>query len=134
MLHGFVSLGFFSLSLSVLLGALGAHALKQLLQPNLWQTFHTGITYHQLSAIWIILLGIIISKTTFGLPAQPFLQLQRQLKRAGWCLLVGQILFSGNCYIYALTEIKFFVHLVPVGGICMIVGLLMSAVVLWPKN
>jgi len=99
-----------SLSLSVALGAMGAHLLKQTLTPAALQTFQTGIHYHQLLTVVLMILLIKFSNE-FHL-----------IRGAFYSMGLGMILFSGNCYLYAITEVKFLVHLIPIGGVLMICG------------
>ena len=111
--HAILSMASFLLAISIVLGALAAHALKQCLEPNLFNTFQVGVHYQQLQAVGLLVLGLFIyfKPYTFNKFKFPLI-----------FHTVGLILFCGNCYIYALTEIKFFVHLIPVGGVCMIIA------------
>lgn len=111
--HSVLSLASFLLAISIVLGALATHALKQQLEPNLFNTFTVGVHYHQLQSLGLLVLGLFIyfKPNTFSKFKYPLI-----------LHTVGLLLFSGNCYIYALTQIKFFVHLVPIGGVLMIVG------------
>lgn len=110
---GLMGLGALSLGLAILLGALCAHALKNRLTPELLQTFQVGVHYQQLQSLGLLIFATYLARR------KDFLLLLR------WPIflqIMGMILFSGNCYLYALTEIKWIVHLVPLGGVCMIVG------------
>ena len=44
------------------------------------------------------------------------------MKWTGILFLAGIFLFSFGCYTYALTGVKTFVHIVPLGGISFIAG------------
>lgn len=111
--HVVLSMASFLLAISIVIGALAAHALKQSLEPNLFNTFQVGVHYHQLQAIGLLVLGLFIYFKPYTLS---------KFRTPLILHFAGLILFSGNCYIYALTQIKFFVHLVPIGGILMIVA------------
>lgn len=111
--HAVLSMASFLLAISIVLGALAAHALKQSLEANLFNTFQVGVHYHQLQSLGLLLIGFFIyfKPNTFNRFRVPLI-----------LHTLGLLMFSGNCYIYALTEMKFFVHLVPIGGMMMIIA------------
>lgn len=106
-------LSFASLSgmLSVILGAFSAHALKDQLSANLLDTFQTGVQYqmtHSLAIVFIVLL---------------YRQLPNSLLIYSAIFMVtGILLFSGSLYMLALTEVKWFGPVTPLGGLCFIIG------------
>lgn len=99
------------LFLAVVVGAFGAHGLKSFVSPEKLVTFETGVRYHFYHAFGIFLIGLLQQLT----PA-----LTLNLARSAF--LVGILLFSGNCYLYAVTGIKIFAMIVPVGGGLFILG------------
>ncbi len=105
----YLQLSFFLLALSVALGAMGAHALEKSISPKALATFHTGIRYFTYHSLAILL--IASSKN-----------LLLNLKWAKRLIFLGMIFFSGNCILYALTEVKTFAMLVPIGGFSFIFG------------
>lgn len=94
---------------AVMLGAFGAHGLKKLLEPKLLETFHTGVRYQVYHALALLLCGIL------GLH-------NIKTKRASLCFFIGIIFFSINCYIYALSQVKVFAMIIPIGGASFILG------------
>ncbi|WP_372655022.1 DUF423 domain-containing protein [Halobacteriovorax sp.] len=98
------------MALAVALGAMGAHAFEKTLSVKNLATFKTGVEYHMLHAFGLIFLGIMdkVFSDRFRIESTLF--------------VLGIILFSFNCYIYALTEIKVFALLIPVGGVTFIMG------------
>ena len=97
--------------LAVILGAFAAHGLKNQLPENLLATFQTGVTYqmyHALAALLVVLLYKSAPSTL--------------LVWAGGAFLLGIVLFSGSLYALALTQIKWFGPITPIGGVCFIVG------------
>lgn len=114
----FVFIGALFCFLGVVAGALGAHALRGMLE----QTGGTGnyllateyMFYHGLGSIAV---GIVKSR---GRPAP--------IDLAGWLFVSGSILFQGNLYLIALAELRTFQALTPVGGICLMAGWLALAV------
>jgi uncharacterized membrane protein YgdD (TMEM256/DUF423 family) len=99
------------------LGAIGAHVLKERLSAEQLVTYETGVRYHLFHALALIVIGLIIERQTNGL-----------LQGSAWLMLIGLILFSGGIYAYLGTGVKPFVHIVPVGGLALIVSWLLLAV------
>ncbi len=102
---------------AVMLGALGAHALKDILPEQALDAFKTAVLYQMFHAL--ALLGII--------------GLRKQLKMVSWlvwvqrCWITGVVLFSGS--IYGLTlcgtmgfPVRFLGPVTPVGGIILMIG------------
>ena len=101
----------FSAMLSVMLGAFAAHGLKNRLSEPLLNTFQTGVQYQMYHSLALILLVILYRQVPQSL----------LLYSAGF-MFAGIILFSGSLYMLALTQIKWFGPVTPIGGVCFIVG------------
>lgn len=97
-------------AMSVALGAFGAHGLRATLSQKAMHTFETGVDYQFLHAIALFIVYFIGQMH------------QIQLKLTYWIFVMGIIFFSFNCYIYALSGIKVFAMIVPVGGVLFLVG------------
>lgn len=94
-------------ALGVVLGAFGAHGLKQILTPELIETYRTGIFYHLIHSV--VLLAISLnSKYNLSLPF--------------YFILAGIVLFSFSLYIYTISGIITFAMITPIGGISLILG------------
>ncbi len=104
-------------ALGVGLGAIGAHALKEKLSAEQLVTYETGVRYQLFHALALIVVGLIAEHYAGGL-----------VQGAGWAMLLGIVLFSGGIYAWLATGVKPFVHVVPVGGLSLIVGWLLLAV------
>lgn len=102
------------LGLGVLIGAFGAHGLKNIVDAKKLLTFETGVRYHFYHSFGILILGII---------QQLFHTIN--LNTSFWAFLGGVLLFSFNCYLYALTGNSFFAVIVPIGGGLFIFGWIM---------
>ena len=98
------------LALAVMIGAFGAHGLKNLVTPEKLVTFETGVRYHFYHAFGLVLLGLYQLHAT------------AKLKLTHWAFISGILLFSFNCYFYVLSDAKIFAMIVPVGGTLFIVG------------
>lgn len=110
MLKVFVVLGSINAFLSIALGAFGAHALKDKLTAKMLDVFHTGVQYHMMHAIGLILIGILSEKIAHsGL-----------MNWAGWLMFVGIILFSGSLYLLSTTGISKLGIITPFGGVAFI--------------
>lgn len=110
----------FSAMLSVVLGAFAAHGLKSRLTESLLSTFQTGVQYQMYHSLALILLVILYRQIPQSL----------LLYSAGF-MLAGIVLFSGSLYMLALTQVKWFGPITPLGGVCFIIGwaLLVAAAV-----
>jgi uncharacterized membrane protein YgdD (TMEM256/DUF423 family) len=106
----------------VALGAFGAHALKDYwestLEPSdaayrldIWKT---AIFYHLAHAIVILVLA-------FGCPEKHLARL------ATWCFVIGINIFSGSLYLLALTGMKWMGAIVPIGGVLLLLGWILTA-------
>ncbi|MAZ66060.1 MAG: hypothetical protein CMF25_03025 [Kangiellaceae bacterium] len=100
-----------SLGTAVIFGAFGAHALKDVLTPNLMQAYQTGVAYHFYHSLGMLIIGLIKQ-------ARPSLR----LLGCDWWLLSGTVLFSGSLYIMSITGIRILGMITPLGGICFIIG------------
>jgi uncharacterized membrane protein YgdD (TMEM256/DUF423 family) len=100
---------------AVLLGAFGAHALKETLSAyDSIQTWETAVRYQMWHAIALILLSMIsLSNPT--------------PKMTGPCFLFGTLLFSGSLYGLALDGPKWLGPLTPLGGLSLMIGWLLLA-------
>ena len=99
----------------VVLGALGAHALKSMLTASALESFRTGVTYQMYHALFLLVLGSING-------------LDKSLKKPiFYLILTGVLCFSFS--IYALTtgplaglDFSAIAWLTPVGGVLLICG------------
>lgn len=102
-------------TLSVVLGAFGAHALKKRFSEDQLKSFETGVKYQMYHAIVLIICGI-----TF-----PFVSGMQTLM--AWCFIIGIFLFSFS--IYGLTwssasgkKIRILGPITPLGGLLLVAG------------
>ncbi len=101
--------------LAVLLGAFGAHGLKELVPADSVVSFETGVRYQIYHAFLLLITG---SLTRFNL---------KYLRAVFYFILAGVIFFSGSIYLLAtnsLTNFDFRVIalLTPFGGSLLIIG------------
>jgi uncharacterized membrane protein YgdD (TMEM256/DUF423 family) len=122
----FLLLGAFFAGLGVVLGAFGAHGLKQLVGSETVGTFQTGVQYQMYHAFALLFVGLLYER----LPAS-------MLNWAGGLFVGGIVLFSGSLYLLAglkaankvgLTGIGL---LTPIGGLLFIAGWLLVLIALF---
>ncbi len=117
----FVTLGSLSALIGVALGAFGAHGLKTRVAPEMLSVWQTGVQYHLVHALGLVLIGILCQM----MPAATL------LRSAGWLLLAGTILFSGSLYVMVLSDIKALGMITPLGGVAFLLGWLLLAFAAW---
>ncbi len=99
-------------ALAVMIGAFGAHALKNLLASSgRLETFETAVKYQFYHALTLMLLGILMLSFKHN-----------YYNYAGYSFMIGTIIFSGSLYILCLSGITKFGAITPIGGVFMIVG------------
>lgn len=110
------------LTLAVILGAFGAHALKEKLGNEMMQIYKTGVEYHFYHALGLLLIG--------------GLSLQMPSTLINWssvCLTAGIVIFSGSLYLLSITGINWLGAITPVGGLSFIAGWVLLFIVVWKK-
>lgn len=101
--------------IAVLIGAFGAHGLKQLINADQLQTFETGVKYQMYHALFLLVIANLRS-------------ISFRTKSTIWVLVtIGLILFSGSIYGLATNDLTSFdfksIALVtPLGGTLLISG------------
>jgi uncharacterized membrane protein YgdD (TMEM256/DUF423 family) len=99
--------------LAVALGAHAAHSLKGRVPDEYIGWIETGVTYGL--AHGLALLGV-------ALLAAGGRGSQRALWIAGWCFLLGTVLFSGVLYAMGMTGWRALGWVVPLGGVLFLIG------------
>jgi uncharacterized membrane protein YgdD (TMEM256/DUF423 family) len=104
---------------AVVAGAIGTHFLEETLElpADKLQTYEVAVRFQMYHALALLVVGIL---ATLGR--------SRWLSAAGAAFLLGIVLFSGGIYAWLATDIKPFVHVVPVGGMAWTLGWLMFAI------
>jgi uncharacterized membrane protein YgdD (TMEM256/DUF423 family) len=114
----YITIGALLSALAVILGAFGAHGLKNMLHPAEMAVYQTAVQYHFLHALGLILIGVS------GI-------------RCPWCgrlMLIGILLFSGSLYLLVLTGIGKLGIITPFGGTAFIIAWLLFAWAAWKKT
>ncbi len=116
----FAALGALSGFVAVGAGAFGAHGLKARLAPDLLAVFETGARYQIYHALALLAVAWAVSRWP-----------GRMAVASGWCFVAGTVLFSGSLYVLALTGIRGFGAITPVGGVLFLAGWLLLALAAW---
>jgi len=109
------------------IGALGAHGLKQLVDANALASFETAVRYQMYHVFGLLVIGLAT-----GIP-------ESTKKWVSRFFYLGIIFFSGSIYMLALkdvhsVEVGFLGPITPIGGLLFIFGWLRLGYGLLTKN
>jgi len=107
----FLLIGALAGFLGVAFGAFGAHALRARLSPQSLEVFETGVHYQMYHAFAVLVVAIALARIDGWI-----------LRSAGWLFTIGIVLFSGSLYAIALTGVRTFGAITPIGGVAFLVG------------
>ena len=114
--------------LSVLFGAFGAHALKTHISPSMMAVYNTAVQYQMFHAFALLIVGLLLHTiVSTDLQAKRF-------RQAGKLFLVGIVLFCGSLYLLAITSVKIFGAITPIGGLAFILAWLILLYALYRTN
>lgn len=125
----YITWGALFIVLSIVLGALGAHALKKVLTNEQLSSFETGVKYQMYAGIGIILLQLIQ------------FHFQTDNKLSSLFLVIGCLLFSFSIYLLNLSTLlhlpaiakKILGPITPIGGLLQITAWIIF-IFKWIKN
>src|SRR3989344_2673676 len=101
----FLIFGGINAALVVLLGAFGAHGLKERLTAEMLAVYQTGVHYHLFHALGLLAVGLVATQ----IPASAY------LKWSGWLMLAGIVLFSGSLYVLSVSGLRWLGMVTPFG-------------------
>jgi uncharacterized membrane protein YgdD (TMEM256/DUF423 family) len=91
------------------LGAFGAHALRARISAEMLEIYRTGVLYHLFHAVALLGVAAVV----------PYLRFPRLTTG----LFVGGVLvFSGSLYVLAISGVRIWGAVTPLGGIALIAG------------
>ncbi|MGY0391538.1 DUF423 domain-containing protein [Bizionia sp. KMM 8389] len=110
-----ISLGAILGLLAVVLGAFGAHGLKELVSAEQVATFETGVRYQMYHALFLLVVGNISALT------------EKAKRTIFYLVLGGVILFSGSIFALATNNLTSFNFktigfVTPIGGLLFIMA------------
>jgi uncharacterized membrane protein YgdD (TMEM256/DUF423 family) len=97
-------------ALAVVLGAFGAHALKQRLAPDALAIWQTAVQYHMWHALGLVAVGLIVLHGASS----------AWLRASSLLFVGGIVLFSGSLYALALGAPRGLGMVTPFGGLALI--------------
>lgn len=108
---------------AIVLGAFGAHALKDVLSSSELSSFETGVRYQMYHAIVVLFVNIFDGCTT------------AQKNKISFIFFLGILLFSGSIYVIQLTSItaKSIWFVTPLGGLILMIGWLTMIIIFLNK-
>ena len=124
----FLAAGAAFAGLGVILGAFGAHGLKQMAGPETVGTFQTGVQYQMYHAFALMVVAILFDR----MPSAT-------LQWAGIAFLAGILLFSGSLYLLASLKamnkvgISGIGIITPFGGLFFIAGWVLLLIAIMRK-
>ena len=93
---------------TVAAGAFGAHALKAMLSPAHAGVWQTAVHYQMFHTLALLVLTVLPIAATG----------RRLANMAGWLFIGGIFLFCGSLYLLALTGVRGWGAVTPLGGLC----------------
>ena len=117
----FITLASLSAMTAVMLGAFGAHALRQRLDDYSRGVFETAVQYHFYHSLALLAVGLLAL-------SQPQTVL---LKSSGWLFFIGILIFSGSLYLLSITGHRWLGAVTPLGGLSFIAGWACLAAIGW---
>ncbi|MES2628760.1 MAG: DUF423 domain-containing protein [Bacteroidota bacterium] len=111
------------MAVAIILGALGAHKLKELLSPEKLASFHTGVEYHIYHAIALLIIN-----------SSGYFDRVKGLNTINLLFNLGILFFSVSIYLLSTIEIsgmealKMLGPVTPLGGLLFIIGWIFLAI------
>lgn len=94
-----------------MLGAFGAHSIRDRVTPADLEIWKTASQYHLIHAVALLALALYDQKGSY--------------RAVCWLWIAGITIFGGSLYALALTQIKILGAITPIGGLCFIIGWLL---------
>jgi len=110
----FIKLGALMMALSVIFGAFGAHALKNVLDDNMTQVYHTAVQYQFYHSLGVFVVAFVA-----------YINDDKKVKIAGYLMIVSTAIFCGSLYTMTITELKWLGMITPIGGVGFIISWVM---------
>ena len=111
--------GAIGLALAVILGAFGAHGLRTRLDAYAMSVYERAVFYHFVHAMGLLVVSLL-----------PRLGALSPATGSWVCalLLAGLVIFSGSLYLLAVTGMRGFGMITPIGGLSFIVAWALLAI------
>jgi uncharacterized membrane protein YgdD (TMEM256/DUF423 family) len=107
-----------ALAVAVMLGAFGAHGLRDRLDAYSLGVYEKAVFYHFVHALGMLAVPLLARAGLVSAGAGRW---------AEWLLLAGIVLFSGSLYVLAITGVPTLGAVTPFGGVAFIAAWLVLA-------
>ncbi len=108
----------------VAFGAFGAHALRDVLTPEMLAVYKTAVDYQMWHALGLGLIAVL----------QRQVPTDKLLCWAGYLMFAGIIIFSGSLYLLTITGARWLGAITPIGGVALLLAWLLVAVFAYKNN
>jgi uncharacterized membrane protein YgdD (TMEM256/DUF423 family) len=119
-----MSLAALLFAIGVIIGALGSHALTNILTAHQLASLGTAVEYQLFNALGLLVVGLLMRTLVEARAAA-------RLRLIAWALLMGIACFSGGIYVMLAGAPKFLGYITPLGGVMLILAWLALAIELW---
>jgi len=108
-------------ALAVVLGAFGAHGLKQRLSTDMLAVYQTGVQYHFYHTLALLAVALLMLQWPSN----------NTLRWSALLFCIGIVIFSGSLYLLSISGLRWFGAITPIGGVAFIAGWLALALAVW---
>lgn len=112
----FLFIGALSALASVVIGAATTHTSNENVAAG-WTLLQTALQYHQFHALALLAVGLVYGRVP-----------SRWIAAAGWLMVIGTLLFSGNLYLRSIAGYHALHAVTPFGGGAFMLGWLALAI------
>ena len=124
----FLRIGATLMALGVILGAFGAHGLKDIVTADRLDIFATATRYQVYHSLGIMLVGTLL-----------YFRKTSLIPWAGWLFLAGIVCFSGSLYLLTFAEVfqlptSLIGPITPIGGLLFVAGWIVLAISTYQEN
>jgi len=112
------STGAIVLALAVMLGAFGAHVLRDRLDAYRMSVYEKAVFYHFIHGLGLLIVSLLPKAGTFT---------EFNASWVCWLLLAGIVIFCGSLYLLAITGARALGAITPIGGLSFIAAWLLLA-------
>ena len=106
-----LGIGGLLLAIGIVVGALAAHALAQVLEPRQLDSLHTAVNYQLVNALGLLIVGLLMRDEPSA-----------ALRSVAGLLIGGIVCFSGGIYVMLAGAPRFLGLVTPLGGLLLIVA------------
>lgn len=107
--HRMLGIAGLLLASGIVVGALGAHALRAVLSARQLESLHTAVDYQLINALGLLVIGLIMKGGD-----------DRSLQRIAWMIVAGIVCFSGGIYLMLAGAPSALGLVTPAGGVLLI--------------